>query len=201
MSRRRSGERMRDAVERRTITAVETTTSTGRAPSATHEQDLSAAFRAAFRHHPGGIAIIAASGEHGPVGMTASSVASVSVTPTTVLFSLMRSSRSAAGLLAADALSVNLVDARHERLAQTFAQNGSERFTPEEGWQYLPGGTPVLGDAAASLIGHVTHTVELGEAVFVVAEITDVRRGEPGDALIYRNRAFHRLPVDGRTEE
>ena len=163
--------------------------------------ELSAAFRTAFRHHPGGIAIIAASGDGGPVGMTASSVASVSVTPTTVLFSLMRSSRSAEGLLGADALSVNLVNARRADLAQKFAMHGSERFTPEEGWEYLPDGTPVLGAAAASLVGHVTHTVELGEAVVVVAEITDVKRGDPGEALIYRNRAFHRLPDDGRAHQ
>lgn len=187
----RPGERAAAAVERRAMTTVDTTT------PATSDQDLSAAFRTAFRHHPGGIAIIAASGEAGPVGMTASSVASVSVTPTTVLFSLMRSSRSAVGLLDADALSVNLVNARHAGLAQTFAMHGTERFTPAEGWEYLPDGTPVLADASASLVGHVTHTVELGEAVVVVAEITEVRSGDPGDALVYRNRAFHRLPDDG----
>ncbi len=187
----RPGERAPATVERRTMTAVDTTR------PAPGDQDLSAAFRSAFRYHPGGIAIIAACGEDGPVGMTASSVASVSVTPTTVLFSLMRSSRSGVGLLGADALSVNLVNARHTELAQRFAQHGSERFTPEEGWEYLADGTPVLGEASASLVGHVTHTVELGEAVVVVAEITDVRRGEPGDALVYRNRAFHRLPEDG----
>ncbi|GAA4508005.1 flavin reductase family protein [Brevibacterium yomogidense] len=169
------------------MTALHTTTPT---PG---DHDLSAEFRAAFRHHPGGIAIIAAAGDGGPVGMTASSVASVSVTPTTVLFSLMRSSRSAVGVLEASALSVNLVNADHAELAQIFAAHGAERFTPEQGWEFLPDGTPVLGDAAASLIGHVTHTVELGEAVVVVAEITDVRRGDPGDALVYRNRAFHRL--------
>lgn len=169
------------------MTALHTTTPT---PGG---HDLSAEFRAAFRHHPGGIAIIAAAGDGGPVGMTASSVASVSVTPTTVLFSLMRSSRSAVGVLEAGALSVNLVNADHAELAQIFAAHGAERFTPEQGWEYLPDGTPVLGDAAASLIGHVTHTVELGEAVVVVAEITEVRRGDPGDALVYRNRAFHRL--------
>lgn len=187
----RSGERACAAVERRAMTALDTTTPTA------SEKDLSAAFRTAFRHHPGGIAIIAAAGVSGPVGMTASSVASVSVTPTTVLFSLMRTSRSAVGLLEADALSVNLVNARHTELAQKFAMHGSERFTPEEGWDYLSDGTPVLGDASASLVGHVTHTVELGEAVVVVAEITDVTRGEPGEALVYRNRAFHRLPDDG----
>lgn len=160
------------------------------------QAELSADFRSAFRHHPGGIAIIAAAGDDGPVGMTASSVASVSVTPTTLLFSLMRSSRSAVAVLEADALSVNLVNARHAELAQAFAQRGADRFTPEQGWEYLPDGTPALTDASASLIGHVTHTVELGEAVVVVAEITEVRTGDPGDALVYRNRAFRTLPAD-----
>lgn len=160
-------------------------------------EELSADFRAAFRHHPGGIAIIAAASDSGPVGMTASSVASVSVTPTTLLFSLMRSSRSAVAVLAADALSVNLVNAAHADLARAFADSRAPRFTPDQGWDYLANGTPVLTDASASLIGHVTHTVELGEAVVVVAEITEVRRGDPGDGLVYRNRAFHVLAEDG----
>lgn len=154
---------------------------------------LSTDFRDAFRHHPGGIAIIAAAGESGPVGMTASSVASVSVTPTTVLFSLMRSSRSAVAVLGAEQLSVNLVNADHAGLARAFASHGADRFTPEQNWDYLPDGTPVLADAAASLIGHVSHTVELGEAVVVIAEITEVRLGDPGEALVYRNRVFHGL--------
>jgi flavin reductase (DIM6/NTAB) family NADH-FMN oxidoreductase RutF len=148
-------------------------------------EELSADFRAAFRHHPGGIAIIAAASESGPVGMTASSVASVSVTPTTLLFSLMRSSRSA------------VVNAAHADLARAFADSRAPRFTPDQGWDYLADGTPVLTDASASLIGHVTHTVELGEAVVVVAEITEVRPGDPGDGLVYRNRAFHVLAEDG----
>jgi flavin reductase (DIM6/NTAB) family NADH-FMN oxidoreductase RutF len=164
------------------------------------EEKLSEDFREAFRHHPGGIAIIAATGAEGPVGMTASSVASVSVTPTTVLFSLMRTSRSAVAVLEADRLSVNLVHAGHVRLARDFATRGAPRFTPEQNWDRLEDGTPVLADAAAVLIGHVTRTVELGEAVVVIAEITEVRRGEPGTGMVYRDRTFHGLGTDSALE-
>ncbi|WP_035280688.1 flavin reductase family protein [Brevibacterium album] len=166
----------------------------------TARERLGADFREAFRHHPGGIAIIAGADADGPAGMTASSVASVSVTPTTVLFSLMRGSRSADCVLRAERLSVNLLHAGHAQLARDFATRGAPRFTPGQNWERLDDGTPVLADAAACLIGHVTHTVELGEAVVVVAEITEVRTGEPGEGLVYRDRRFHGLSGDSALE-
>ena len=45
------------------------------------ERNVTEAFKDAFRAHPAGVAIITAKGSSGPVGLTASSVSSVSAEP------------------------------------------------------------------------------------------------------------------------
>ena len=46
------------------------------------------AFKAFFRGHPAGVAVITAIGDDGPVALTASSVSSVSVDPPLLIFSI-----------------------------------------------------------------------------------------------------------------
>ena len=44
-------------------------------------------FRFAFRSHPAGVAVVTADAGDGPVAMTVSSVASISIDPPTLMFS------------------------------------------------------------------------------------------------------------------
>ncbi|RIJ62650.1 flavin reductase, partial [Clavibacter lycopersici] len=62
-----------------------------------------AAFRAAFRRHAAGVAVVTTRDAHGsPVGFTATSLASVSADPPLASFSLARTASSAAALAAAE---------------------------------------------------------------------------------------------------
>lgn len=96
-------------------------------------------FKAAFREHPAGIALITASTPEGPVGLTASSVASVGLDPVALTFSVTRATGSAGALLSADTILVHLLDARHVEIAKQFSFTGGERFTPEQGWETRDG--------------------------------------------------------------
>src|SRR5688572_26306931 len=98
-------------------------------------------FKAAFRGHPAGVAVIAAAGPDGPAGLTASSVVSVSVAPPAVSFSVM-DSPSALTIAAADSFVVHLLGAEHVDVARSFAVPGGVRFTAEQGWRTLPTGEP-----------------------------------------------------------
>ena len=80
--------------------------------------------KAAFRTHPAGVAIITAAGPDGPVGLTASSVSSVSVDPAAIVFSVTRATGSAGAILAAESFVVHLIDDEHSALAQSFAVSG-----------------------------------------------------------------------------
>ncbi|QBE48423.1 flavin reductase family protein [Leucobacter triazinivorans] len=154
--------------------------------------DLATEFKTAFREHPAGIALITAAGDEGPVGLTASSVASVSVDPPALVFSVTRATGSAGLLLAADSLLVHLLDARHAAIAQEFAVTGGERFTAEQGWETLPTGEPHLVGVRAALRCRGIETVPVGSSMLVVAEVLDVRVGDRAEPMIYVDRTFRR---------
>lgn len=150
--------------------------------------------KAAFRAHPAGVAIITAAGPDGPVGLTASSVASVAVDPAAIVFSVTRATGSAGAILAADSFVVHLIDDDHSALAETFAVSGSERFTPAQGWDTLPTGEPHLAAARVALRSRTIQTVPVGSSTVVIAEVLEVIPGNPGRPLVYLDRRFHPLP-------
>lgn len=152
--------------------------------------------KAAFRAHPAGVAIITAMTPDGPVGLTASSVASVAVDPAAIVFSVTRATGSAGAILSAGSFVVHLIDDEHSALAQSFAVSGADRFTPEQGWGELPTGEPYLREARAAMRGHTMTTVAVGSSTVVVAEIDEVLLGRPGRPLVYLDRRFHTLPQD-----
>lgn len=152
--------------------------------------------KAAFRTHPAGVAIITANTPDGPVGLTASSVASVAVDPAAIVFSVTRATGSAGAILAADSFVVHLIDDDHSALAQTFAVSGSERFTTEQGWAKLPTGEPHLAEARVALRCRPIQTVPVGSSTVVIAEVLEVLPGTAGRPLVYLDRRFHPLPHD-----
>lgn len=173
------------------MTRTPATTSAEPIPSDVGEQ-----MKAAFRQHPSGVAIITAMTPTGPVGLTASSVASVAVDPAAIVFSVTRATGSAGAILAADSFVVHLIDDEHSALAQSFAVSGSERFTPEQGWSVLPTGEPYLPAARVALRCRPIRTVPVGASTVVIAEVVEVTEGRSGRPLVYVDRRFHALPHD-----
>lgn len=165
--------------------------------AAKHAAELANDFKAAFRFHPAGVALITAATQEGPVGLTASSVASVAVDPAALVFSVTRTTGSAGLILAADSFLVHLLDARHAAIAQEFAVSGGERFTPEQGWATLPTGEPHLVGVSSALRARSMQQIPVGGSMLVVAAVLEIHaaEGEPdsSEAMAYRDRAFTRL--------
>jgi flavin reductase (DIM6/NTAB) family NADH-FMN oxidoreductase RutF len=151
------------------------------------------AFKDAFRLHPAGIALITAMTPEGPVGLTASSVASVGIDPPALAFSVTRATGSAGGILTAHTHVVHLLDAAHVDLARTFSRSGTDRFTPEQGWSSLPTGEPHLAQARVALRCRILQTTTVGSSVLVLSEVLDVHAGSPGEPVAYVDREFRRL--------
>lgn len=158
-----------------------------------HVEEVAEQFKTAFGAHPAGIALITATTEEGPVGLTASSVASVALDPVALTFSVTRATGSAGALLSADTMLVHLLDARHVEVATQFSFTGGERFTPEQGWQTLETGEPYLPGVHAALRCRALQVTRVGASSAVIAEVLDVVPGEAGEPLVYLNRAFRRL--------
>ncbi|WP_394551764.1 flavin reductase family protein [Agromyces sp. MMS24-JH15] len=148
-------------------------------------------FKTAFRGHPAGIALVTAATATGPVGLTASSVASVALDPTTLVFSVTRATGTAGALLGAHSMLVHFLGAQHEEIARTFATSGSPRFTPDQGWERLPTGEPFLADARAALRAVPLHVHSVGSSSLIIAEVVEVRLGPPAPALVWYDLGYH----------
>lgn len=153
------------------------------------------ALKRAFREHPAGVSLITAQTHEGPVGLTASSVASVGIDPAAISFSVTRATGSAGGILGAETYLVHLLDSRHADIAQLFAVSGTDRFTAEQGWETLPTGEPHLPNTRAALRCRTLHSAAVGASVVVVAEVLDAVFGEDAAPLVYVDREFHTLPA------
>jgi flavin reductase (DIM6/NTAB) family NADH-FMN oxidoreductase RutF len=158
------------------------------------DTDVTELFKAAFRRYPTGVAVITAAGPDGPVGLTASSVASVSVSPPALSFSVM-GSRSARAIVEASSFAVNMLGPGHATLAHDFARAGRPRFTPEQGWDIRPTGEPVLPGALAALRCVPLHLVPVGDSTVVVAEVLEVVLGTGSGRLVHHDREF--IPQEG----
>lgn len=149
-------------------------------------------FKEAFARHAAGVAVVATRDAEGTVGVTISSLASVSADPLTCVFSLAAHRSSAGRVLAADRFAISSLAADQQGVARAFAVSGAPRFTADQGWTKFASGMPRLTGAAFALDCSPLERVPVGDSVLVVALVHDVLLGEETAPLIYHARRFHR---------
>ncbi|MBS1673395.1 MAG: flavin reductase [Actinobacteria bacterium] len=157
------------------------------------ENDVTEKFKGAFRHHPAGVALVTGIAQDGPVGLTLSSVASVSADPAVLVFSVTRATGSAGGILSAPSVLVHFLVAGQEPIADAFARSGQPRFTPEQGFQMLPTGEPFLPTARVAVRGTIRETHPVGPSALVLLDVLDVIEGAHGAPLLYVDRHYDAL--------
>lgn len=156
------------------------------------------AFRHAFRHHPAGVAIVTADAGDGPVAMTVSSLASVSIGPPTLVFSASAASSSTPTICSAETVVVHLLTTDEVDLAKLGARSGVARFGPDVVWDRLPTGEPYYPLAGSWLRGRVTQRVDVNGSTLIVVEAIQAKPQEEAptvDAvpLVYHNRKWYVL--------
>lgn len=175
---------------------------TGTPVVAAAEPALTDSFKAAFGGHPAGVSIITADSATGPVGITASSVASVSAEPPLLAFSLAASSGSAAALAVASSVVVHLLTTDDLDLAKTFANSNSERFTDTMPWTRLETGEPLLVHGGYALRCKILSRTPAGGSLLLAAQVLEIMTPgrnatsvpvSPGAAMVYHSRNFHAL--------
>lgn len=150
-------------------------------------------FKNAFRGHPAGVAIITAAGAEGPVGLTASSVSSVSAVPPILAFSLASTEGSAGVVASADTIVVHLLGAENAELAALFAARGTERFGRDLPWSTLPGGEPLLEGVPRALLCRILSRTQAGSSTLIAAEVLEIHTGPASAPLVYHDRTYHHL--------
>jgi flavin reductase (DIM6/NTAB) family NADH-FMN oxidoreductase RutF len=163
-------------------------------------------FKAAFRNHAAGVALITAQVGDGPtVALTATSVFSVSAAPPLLVFSISELSSSAPTILRADTVVIHLLGADQLELARLGATSGVDRFADTSLWSRLPSGEPYFPNVPVWIRGRVVNQMEAGISAVVAVLALEAGGSTPHEAhtaepLVYHNRVWHRLHEGSRIE-
>lgn len=150
-------------------------------------------FKAVFRHHVAGVAVITA-GEGIPVGFCATSLASVSLEPPLVSFAVGLRSTSWTTLATAQHIAVHLLTDLQEETARRFARPGAEKFAPGTRWHRGPHGLPILNDVLAWMVLEPTARFPAGDHALVVGRVIEAGHAPHGGPLIHHDGGFLQLP-------
>lgn len=153
-----------------------------------------AEFRAGMALLGAAVTVIATDGPGGRAGFTASAVCSVTDAPPTLLVCLNRSASVYPAFVANEALSVNVLAPRHERLSRLFGGRSSseERFA-EGSWETLETGAPVLADASVAFDTRIQQRLPVGSHDILICRVAAVRRHPDVGGLVYFDRKYHHL--------
>jgi flavin reductase (DIM6/NTAB) family NADH-FMN oxidoreductase RutF len=153
------------------------------------------AFRRGMRSLPGAVCVVAANGVDGaPIGLTATSVTSLSADPPSLLVCVNRSAQIAAALSAGAPFSVNLLAAGQREVAEAFGgqrvAQGVARFA-FGGWYRSENEVPLLAGANAAFECKVAELHDFATHHVVIGAIHDIRLPDvPAPALIYHDGRY-----------
>ncbi|MFF3325119.1 flavin reductase family protein [Streptomyces sp. NPDC002889] len=150
-------------------------------------------FKQAFRAYPAGVVVVTADADAGPVGFTATSLTSLSLTPPLVSFGIATRSSSWPHIEQARSAVVNFLGSDQEELARRFATSGIDRFAAPTAWRRLPQGEPVLNGVAGWLRVAVEDLVPAGDHRIVVARVTDAWQDEGRRPLLFHDGGYHSI--------
>ena len=151
------------------------------------------AFKSALSRWATGVAIVASEVAGEPWGVAVSSFTSLSVTPPRILFCIAKAGRSAAGLLQADEISINILGEDQRPMADAFAGglDPGERFR-DHAWERFPGRAPLLRGALANLRGQVRCRMDGGTHDVIIIDIEHAASAD-GAPLVYYAKNYRRL--------
>jgi flavin reductase (DIM6/NTAB) family NADH-FMN oxidoreductase RutF len=165
-------------------------------PASTEAPDASPAperFKAAFRGHPAGVVVITVPGRSGPVGFTATSLASLSLDPPLVSFSINSAASSWPHIRDGGTAVVHFLANGHEELARRFATSGIDRFAAPTRYRLLPGGEPLLDGVGNWLLISLEELIPAGDHRLVIGRVTRAVTGTDHRPLLYHDGAYHSL--------
>lgn len=154
-------------------------------------------FRDAMAHLASAVCVITSYGTAGKIGITVSSVTSVSDSPATVLFCVNKNSELHDVILQNGRACVNILTPEHETLAKHFAgmmnSQMSERFDWHD-WAVCKHGQPKLSSALANLSGKISDTHSVGTHTIFILTIDEIDI-QPNASLTYFARQFKTVEI------
>jgi flavin reductase (DIM6/NTAB) family NADH-FMN oxidoreductase RutF len=146
-----------------------------------------ARFRRALGRHAAGVVVVTGPG---PVGLTATSLTSVSLDPPLVSFCVNRASTTWPDLRQAEFFGVNVLAGDQSAVAARFAGRGVDRFGPSTEWRTGPYDVPILRGITAHLLCEPYDTIALGDHWLVVGIVIGTELGTSGEPLLYHQGRY-----------
>ncbi len=153
-------------------------------------------FREAMAHLSSAVSIVTSEGQAGKVGITVSSVCSVTDSPATLLFCINQNSQLHDVIKQNGRVCVNVLNHQQEELAKHFAcmlpSTMEERFE----WDIWQPNTqqPSLKDAVAALQGKITNHYTVGTHTIFIVELDHIQT-IPQTSLVYFARQFKAVEI------
>jgi flavin reductase (DIM6/NTAB) family NADH-FMN oxidoreductase RutF len=143
-----------------------------------------------FRRLAGGVAIVSAQSAEGPVGMTASTVTSVSLRPPLLLACLTTVSGTLAAILHSRSFGVQLLGTHQRSLAEDFASRTGSRFAVHD--HRVVSGVPLLRGTLGWAVCTLIDARRYGDHVVVVGRVVSTYAHD-GQPLVWHAQNFARL--------
>jgi 3-hydroxy-9,10-secoandrosta-1,3,5(10)-triene-9,17-dione monooxygenase reductase component len=148
-------------------------------------------YRTVMGHFATGVTVVTANSVHGPVGMTANAVCSLSLDPLLMLVCFDKAARTLPIVAEGERFGVNVLAKGQEQLARLFASKTPEHekfaevpHTVHDGIPVIEGVLAWVGCTLQQLIPGGDHTIGIGAVT--AAELTQARPPEP--LIWYRGR-------------
>ncbi|MGB0928532.1 MAG: flavin reductase family protein [Pikeienuella sp.] len=152
----------------------------------------SAALRAAFGAFMTGVTVVTTKRPDGaPVGFTANSFTSVSLTPPLILVCIAKTSQNIEVFRATNGYAVNILAEGQEDISRRFAGPVADRFAGVE-WATGPAGAPVLGGVCGWFDCTMYNQVDAGDHLILIGEVKGFDHSKRA-ALGYAAGGYFRL--------
>ena len=148
-------------------------------------------FRQAMRRLASAVAVVATARGEEWLGMTATSVTSLSMDPPSLLVCINRNATIHSAITPGVAFSINILHEGQSAVSAAFGggAKGAERFRSGD-WQANEAGTPVLLDAAAAIACVADASMDYGTHTIVIGKVRQTLLSPCEAPLIYVNGRY-----------
>ncbi len=157
-------------------------------PAVFAEPDSSAMRRTMGRFLTGVAVVTATTHEDEKVGMTISSLTSISLEPPILMISLNLDTRTGDAVIASEAFAVSILGVKQEGVARQFAVRGGARFDDGD-FEKTEGGLPVVAGALSQAECRLVNQYTIGDHQVFFGQVISSRYRD-GEALAFYSGKF-----------
>ena len=143
-------------------------------------------YRTVMGHFATGVTVVTAHSDHGPVGMTANAVCSLSIAPLLLLVCFDKDARTLPIVAEGERFGVNVLAKGQERLARLFASKTPEHEKFAEVPHSVHDGIPVIEDALAWVGCRLEQLIPGGDHTIGIGAVEAAEAGEGRPLLWFR---------------